>query len=160
MPIGPVCELARVIAATNLTPLLPRIETPVLLIQAIRAACRSRQFPVRPALIPQSTILAGVQGAYNAIWVRGIGGSNFDQGFDIDIPYPRLQDSDAIVGIVHHAVGVELCLARADVERRDSVDRAGCVVGGFVEVATAERRLGRVREESARGRVRLVESSG
>ena len=26
---------------------------------------------VRPALLPQSTILAGVQGAYNAIWVRG-----------------------------------------------------------------------------------------
>lgn len=26
---------------------------------------------VRPALIPQSTILASVQGAYNAIWVRG-----------------------------------------------------------------------------------------
>src|SRR5579863_1779950 len=26
---------------------------------------------VRPALIPQSTILAGVQGAYNAVWVRG-----------------------------------------------------------------------------------------
>ena len=26
---------------------------------------------VRPALIPQSAILAGVQGAYNAVWVRG-----------------------------------------------------------------------------------------
>ncbi len=26
---------------------------------------------MRPALIPQSTILAGVQGAYNAVWVRG-----------------------------------------------------------------------------------------
>src|SRR6267154_1154391 len=26
---------------------------------------------VRPALIPTSTILAGVQGAYNAVWVRG-----------------------------------------------------------------------------------------
>jgi homoserine dehydrogenase len=26
---------------------------------------------VRPALIPQSTILAGVQGSYNAVWVKG-----------------------------------------------------------------------------------------
>ena len=26
---------------------------------------------MRPALIPQSTILAGVHGAYNAVWVRG-----------------------------------------------------------------------------------------
>jgi homoserine dehydrogenase len=26
---------------------------------------------VRPALIPASTILAGVQGAYNAVWVKG-----------------------------------------------------------------------------------------
>jgi len=26
---------------------------------------------VRPALIPVSTILAGVQGAYNAVWVKG-----------------------------------------------------------------------------------------
>jgi len=39
--------------------------------------CAARQtaegliLSVRPALIPQSTILAGVQGAYNAIWVRG-----------------------------------------------------------------------------------------
>jgi homoserine dehydrogenase len=43
----------------------------------IRLICAARQTPeglilsVRPALIPQSTILAGVQGAYNAIWVRG-----------------------------------------------------------------------------------------
>lgn len=43
----------------------------------IRLVCSARQTPdglilsVRPALIPQSTILAGVQGAYNAIWVRG-----------------------------------------------------------------------------------------
>ena len=26
---------------------------------------------MRPALIPRSTILAGVQGAYNAVWVKG-----------------------------------------------------------------------------------------
>jgi homoserine dehydrogenase len=43
----------------------------------IRLLCTARQNPsglilsVRPALIPQSTILAGVQGAYNAVWVRG-----------------------------------------------------------------------------------------
>ena len=43
----------------------------------IRLLCTARQtedgllLSVRPALIPQSTILASVQGAYNAIWVRG-----------------------------------------------------------------------------------------
>src|SRR5271168_4279028 len=43
----------------------------------IRMVCSARQTPnglllsVRPALIPQSTILAGVHGAYNAVWVRG-----------------------------------------------------------------------------------------
>ncbi len=43
----------------------------------IRMICSARQthdgliLSVRPALIPQSTILAGVQGAYNAVWVRG-----------------------------------------------------------------------------------------
>jgi len=43
----------------------------------IRLLCAARQTPeglllsVRPALIPRDTILAGVQGAYNAIWVRG-----------------------------------------------------------------------------------------
>ncbi len=43
----------------------------------IRLICAARQtqsgliLSVRPALIPQSTILAGVQGAYNAVWVRG-----------------------------------------------------------------------------------------
>lgn len=43
----------------------------------IRLICGARLTPeglilsVRPALIPQSTILAGVQGAYNAVWVRG-----------------------------------------------------------------------------------------
>jgi homoserine dehydrogenase len=39
--------------------------------------CSARQTPdgvilsVRPSLIPQSTILASVRGAYNAVWVRG-----------------------------------------------------------------------------------------
>src|SRR5579862_7426056 len=43
----------------------------------IRLICAARQtsngliLSVRPALVPQSTILAGVQGAYNAVWVRG-----------------------------------------------------------------------------------------
>ncbi|MBZ5674868.1 MAG: homoserine dehydrogenase [Acidobacteriia bacterium] len=43
----------------------------------IRLICVARQTPngvilsVRPSLIPQSTILASVRGAYNAIWVRG-----------------------------------------------------------------------------------------
>jgi homoserine dehydrogenase len=43
----------------------------------IRLVCGARKTQeglilfVRPALIPSSTILAGVQGAYNAVWVKG-----------------------------------------------------------------------------------------
>jgi len=43
----------------------------------IRLVCSARQtergliLSVRPALIPQSTILASVKGAYNAVWVKG-----------------------------------------------------------------------------------------
>ena len=43
----------------------------------IRLVCGARQTPnglilsVRPALLPKTTILASVQGAYNAVWVRG-----------------------------------------------------------------------------------------
>ena len=43
----------------------------------IRLVCAASQteqgliLSVRPALIPQSTILASVQGAYNAVWVKG-----------------------------------------------------------------------------------------
>src|SRR5579864_767428 len=43
----------------------------------IRLLCAARQtndgliLSVRPALVPQTTILAGVQGAYNAVWVKG-----------------------------------------------------------------------------------------
>ncbi len=43
----------------------------------IRLVCAARQTPpglllsVRPSLIPESTILAGVRGAYNAVWARG-----------------------------------------------------------------------------------------
>ncbi len=48
----------------------------------IRLICAGRQtkeglfLSVRPALIPQSTILANVQGAYNAVWVRGVYGED------------------------------------------------------------------------------------
>jgi len=50
--------------------------------QTIRLICRARQtsegllLSVRPALIPLSTILASVQGAYNAVWVRGLYGED------------------------------------------------------------------------------------
>jgi homoserine dehydrogenase len=43
----------------------------------IRLVCAGRQTPdgiflsVRPSLIRKETILAGVQGAYNAVWVKG-----------------------------------------------------------------------------------------
>src|SRR4029079_6471453 len=48
----------------------------------IRLICGAQQTPdgvilsVRPALIRISTILAGVQGAYNAVWVKGIYGQD------------------------------------------------------------------------------------
>jgi homoserine dehydrogenase len=48
----------------------------------IRLLCAARQtsegliLSVRPALIPRSTILAGVQGAYNAVWVKGAYGED------------------------------------------------------------------------------------
>jgi homoserine dehydrogenase len=48
----------------------------------IRLVCAARQTPdglilsVRPALIPVSTILASVQGAYNAVWVKGAFGAD------------------------------------------------------------------------------------
>jgi homoserine dehydrogenase len=48
----------------------------------IRLVCGASQteqgliLSVRPALIPQSTILASVQGAYNAVWVKGQFGSD------------------------------------------------------------------------------------
>jgi homoserine dehydrogenase len=48
-----------------------------MLHHTIRLVCVARQTPeglllsVRPSLIPQSTILASVRGAYNAVWVRG-----------------------------------------------------------------------------------------
>jgi homoserine dehydrogenase len=48
----------------------------------IRLVCAGRQtkdgliLSVRPALIPTSTILASVQGAYNAVWVKGVYGDD------------------------------------------------------------------------------------
>ena len=48
----------------------------------IRLVCAARQthdglvLSVRPALIPLSTILAGVNGAYNAVWVKGAYGED------------------------------------------------------------------------------------
>lgn len=48
----------------------------------IRLICSARQTPeglllaVRPAMLPLSTILASVQGAYNAVWVRGLYGDD------------------------------------------------------------------------------------
>ncbi len=48
----------------------------------IRLVCAARQtrdgliLSVRPALIPRSTILASVQGAYNAVWVKGLYGDD------------------------------------------------------------------------------------
>ncbi|HEX4169183.1 MAG TPA: homoserine dehydrogenase [Bryobacteraceae bacterium] len=48
----------------------------------IRLLCHARQsehgllMSVRPSLIPQSAILAQVQGAYNAIWIRGVFGED------------------------------------------------------------------------------------
>ena len=48
----------------------------------IRLLCKAMQTPdglilsVRPALISTSTILAGVQGSYNAVWVKGLYGED------------------------------------------------------------------------------------
>jgi homoserine dehydrogenase len=48
----------------------------------IRLLCLARQnddgllLSVRPSLIPQSAILAQVQGAYNAVWIRGVYGED------------------------------------------------------------------------------------
>ena len=53
-----------------------------LLKHTIRLICGARQTPdglllvVRPALLPTATILAGVQGSYNAVWVKGMYGED------------------------------------------------------------------------------------
>ena len=48
----------------------------IRLVCAARQTADGLQLSVRPALIPSSTILAGVQGAYNAVWVRGVYGED------------------------------------------------------------------------------------
>lgn len=48
-----------------------RLGHTIRLVCAARATDQGLVLSVRPALIPQSTILASVQGAYNAVWVRG-----------------------------------------------------------------------------------------
>jgi homoserine dehydrogenase len=48
----------------------------IRLICAARATADGLLLSVRPSLIPVSTILAGVQGAYNAVWVRGAYGED------------------------------------------------------------------------------------
>jgi homoserine dehydrogenase len=48
----------------------------IRLICAARATPHGLALSVRPSLIPKSTILASVQGAYNAIWVRGAAGQD------------------------------------------------------------------------------------
>jgi homoserine dehydrogenase len=48
----------------------------IRLISAARQTPEGLILSVRPALIPQSTILAGVQGAYNAVWVKGAYGED------------------------------------------------------------------------------------
>jgi homoserine dehydrogenase len=48
----------------------------IRLVGAARQTHEGLVLSVRPALIPQSTILAGVQGAYNAVWVKGLYGAD------------------------------------------------------------------------------------
>src|SRR6202008_3220309 len=53
-----------------------QLEHTIRLICAARQTAEGLILSVRPALIPQSTILAGVQGAYNAVWVKGTYGED------------------------------------------------------------------------------------
>jgi len=48
-----------------------RLAHTIRLVCAARITIDGLLLSVRPALIPQSTILASVQGAYNAVWARG-----------------------------------------------------------------------------------------
>src|SRR5260370_32947902 len=57
MPVE--CEYAR------------QLHNTIRLITAARETSAGLIVSVRPSLIPQSTILARVRGAYNAVWVRG-----------------------------------------------------------------------------------------
>lgn len=48
-----------------------RLQQTIRLICTARRSANGLALSVRPSLIPQSTILASVQGSYNAIWVKG-----------------------------------------------------------------------------------------
>ena len=48
-----------------------RLQHTIRLICSARMTSHGLALSVRPSLIPQSTILASVQGAYNAVWVKG-----------------------------------------------------------------------------------------
>jgi homoserine dehydrogenase len=48
-----------------------RLQHTIRLICSARRGANGLALSVRPSLIPQSTIMASVQGAYNAIWVKG-----------------------------------------------------------------------------------------
>ncbi len=48
----------------------------IRLVGAARQTQEGLVLSVRPALIPQSTILASVQGSYNAVWVKGLYGDD------------------------------------------------------------------------------------
>ena len=53
-----------------------RLGQTVRLIAAAEQTDRGLLLSVRPALIPRDTILAHVQGSYNAIWIRGVHGED------------------------------------------------------------------------------------
>lgn len=53
-----------------------RLGQTVRLIAAAEQTERGLLLSVRPALIPRDTILAHVQGSYNAIWIRGVHGED------------------------------------------------------------------------------------
>lgn len=53
-----------------------RLGQTVRLVAAAEQTERGLLLSVRPALIPRDTILAHVQGSYNAIWVRGVHGED------------------------------------------------------------------------------------
>jgi len=53
-----------------------RLGQTVRLVAAAEQTDRGLLLSVRPALIPRDTILAHVQGSYNAIWVRGVHGED------------------------------------------------------------------------------------
>ena len=53
-----------------------RLRHTVRLIASAQESAEGLLLSVRPALVPQGTILAQVQGSYNAVWVRGVHGED------------------------------------------------------------------------------------